>query len=212
MKLLKLFTVLLTVGQAITLAVCHRQGVPDFDVNDPRESDERFVRIRRNTAQSTADGRLIRGRGKRSAFIVDGTVWCGIGDTAQSYSELGTHREADMCCRDHDHCPEKIYAFSRAFGLFNFYPYTINLCSCDESFRLCLQEANTTASVEVGQFFFDVLRPACFNLSDTLTQRCIRRSWFGFCLEYGRERTAEVGVNKPFDGVAYQQVRVGLEK
>ncbi|XP_038054639.1 acidic phospholipase A2 PA4-like, partial [Patiria miniata] len=151
------------------------------------------------------DQRLVHGtRSKRAAFIVDGTVWCGVGDTADNYTDLGVHRETDICCRDHDHCPEKIAGLSWGYGLFNFVPYTVNLCSCDESFRLCLRAADTTVATEVGQFFFDTLRPSCFELSDELTARCVRRYWYGLCREYGPlERTAVVGTNRHFNGEQY---------
>lgn len=32
-----------------------------------------------------------------------GTRWCGPGNTADDYDDLGTHPEEDKCCRRHDH-------------------------------------------------------------------------------------------------------------
>ncbi|XP_033628399.1 phospholipase A2 isozymes PA3A/PA3B/PA5-like [Asterias rubens] len=136
-------------------------------------------------------------RSKRAAFMVEGTVWCGVGDTASSYSDLGYHRETDTCCRDHDHCPAMITGFSWKYDVFNYMPYTINLCGCDERFRDCLLAANTSVSQKVGAFFFDTLRPMCFNLSEP-TERCLSWGWFGNCYEYGMRRTATMGSSGHF--------------
>lgn len=32
-----------------------------------------------------------------------GTRWCGPGNTADDYDDLGAHPEEDKCCRRHDH-------------------------------------------------------------------------------------------------------------
>jgi len=41
------------------------------------------------------------------SITVPGTKWCGPGNIATSYDDLGTEREVDMCCRapsDHPMC------------------------------------------------------------------------------------------------------------
>ncbi|OQR67860.1 hypothetical protein BIW11_04681 [Tropilaelaps mercedesae] len=53
----------------------------------------------------------------RNLVLYPGTLWCGVGDRAANYSELGTSRETDRCCRNHDFCPVKIYAGERKFGI-----------------------------------------------------------------------------------------------
>ncbi|XP_041988906.1 uncharacterized protein LOC121740301 isoform X3 [Aricia agestis] len=79
-----------------------------------------------------ADTTLARSRRSvRENFIVPGTKWCGAGQLAERYSELGSHRTEDRCCRAHDNCRVNIGAFRRRFGLFNYRPFTISHCRCD---------------------------------------------------------------------------------
>ncbi|XP_063896671.1 uncharacterized protein LOC126055209 [Helicoverpa armigera] len=53
-----------------------------------------------------------------------GTKWCGPGDISDSYNDLGTEREADMCCRDHDKCPDFIHGGETKYDLTNDGFYT----------------------------------------------------------------------------------------
>lgn len=48
-----------------------------------------------------------------------GTKWCGPGDIAVNYEDLGTEVEADKCCRDHDHCEEILEGHKTLHGLSN---------------------------------------------------------------------------------------------
>lgn len=80
---------------------------------------------------------LKRSRSKRAALdlssvlIFPGTKWCGKGDLAQCYDDLGDDQELDMCCRDHDCCPYVIYPFSTGFNLFNYRFHSLLHCDCD---------------------------------------------------------------------------------
>lgn len=58
------------------------------------------------------------------AIFCAGTKWCGPGDVAQSYDDLGALIEVDKCCRAHDHCPIKVKGFASAHGLMNLSFYT----------------------------------------------------------------------------------------
>lgn len=70
-------------------------------------------------------------RSFRENFILPGTKWCGAGQLAEDYGELGLDRTEDKCCRAHDNCRMNIGQFRRRFGYFNFRPYTISHCRCD---------------------------------------------------------------------------------
>lgn len=54
-----------------------------------------------------------------------GTNWCGNGDVAENYDDLGRNNETDACCREHDHCPTFIEAFATDFDLKNPFPFTM---------------------------------------------------------------------------------------
>ncbi|KYN34683.1 LIM domain kinase 1 [Trachymyrmex septentrionalis] len=53
-----------------------------------------------------------RDKGKNQApgggLIYPGTKWCGPGNVASSYNDLGQHSVEDACCREHDHCSTTI--------------------------------------------------------------------------------------------------------
>lgn len=60
------------------------------------------------------------------------TKWCGRGNRASSYGQLGAFDTADSCCRQHDsHCPFFIQSFERKYGYFNMALGTLSHCSCD---------------------------------------------------------------------------------
>ncbi|KAJ6645631.1 Phospholipase A2 [Pseudolycoriella hygida] len=90
-----------------------------------------------------------------STQIMPGTKWCGKGNVASNYDDLGIFADVDICCRDHDHCKVFIPANSTRYGLSN-----VNLlspilnCDCDETFRKCLHKVSSTASNLVGSFYF----------------------------------------------------------
>ena len=78
-----------------------------------------------------------KSRSKRSAFdfnsvlIFPGTKWCGKGDLAQCYDDLGPDQELDSCCRDHDCCPYMIPPFTSRFNMFNYRFHSVIHCDCD---------------------------------------------------------------------------------
>ena len=72
-------------------------------------------------------------RQKRAMFIYPGTNWCGTGNTAKNFHDLGENSATDKCCRAHDHCPYVIEGFTTKYNLFNVRFHTLSHCQCDET-------------------------------------------------------------------------------
>ena len=60
--------------------------------------------------------------------IMLGTLWCGVDDIAETYTQASTGRyvftlsqfapcKVDSCCRAHDHCPVKVKAFQSRYAV-----------------------------------------------------------------------------------------------
>ncbi|XP_040915033.1 group 3 secretory phospholipase A2 isoform X2 [Toxotes jaculatrix] len=126
----------------------------------------------------------------KRGFIVPGTLWCGSGNKAPSYADLGVFAETDSCCREHDQCKHTILSFHSDFGVFNSNIFTMSHCDCDNKFRSCLMEANDSISDVVGYTFFNLLKMHCFEFSHRL--QCTQRNWFGMCKETNMALYAEV--------------------
>ncbi|XP_012278194.1 acidic phospholipase A2 PA4 [Orussus abietinus] len=107
-----------------------------------------------------------RDKGKNQApgsgLIYPGTKWCGPGNTARSYDELGYHVREDACCREHDHCPKIIGPYQCIDGICNNSPFTRSHCECDTKLRTCLQNLNTQVANTLGALFFNVIQITCF--------------------------------------------------
>lgn len=58
-----------------------------------------------------------------------GTKWCGVGDVAKDFHDLGPQAQVDRCCRVHDHCPIRMGALSVEYGTINLSLYTRYLTS-----------------------------------------------------------------------------------
>ncbi|XP_051848274.1 protein PROCA1 isoform X2 [Antechinus flavipes] len=118
-------------------------------------------------------------RAKRG-FTYPGTLWCGAGNNAESYEQLGELEETDRCCREHDQCQQVIHPFTIGYGHHNFRWHTISHCDCDARLKACLRQVNDAASRAVGQAFFNVIQVPCFEL--TYEEQCVERYW---CKSYG---------------------------
>lgn len=94
----------------------------------------------------------------KRGFIVPGTLWCGSGNKAPSFGDLGRFlpeqkefilcpksrrvnnascvaglfAETDSCCREHDQCKNTILSFHSQFGIFNSNIFTMSHCDCDK--------------------------------------------------------------------------------
>lgn len=98
----------------------------------------------------------------KGVAIFPGTKWCGAGDVAANYDDLGTDKNTDMCCREHDHCPQSIKAGKSKYGLENKDTYTKSSCECDDAFYTCLQNVRSFLGDQVGRTYFNVLQSQCF--------------------------------------------------
>uniref|UniRef100_A0A8D0DNG0 phospholipase A2 n=1 Tax=Salvator merianae TaxID=96440 RepID=A0A8D0DNG0_SALMN len=122
-----------------------------------------------------------RRRAKRG-FTYPGTLWCGAGNAAESYEQLGEHQETDKCCREHDHCQHVIHPFTYRYGYRNFRWHTISHCDCDERLKACLRAVNDTASRVVGQAFFNVIQVPCFTFA--YKEQCVEPYLYVWCRNY----------------------------
>lgn len=98
----------------------------------------------------------------KTLLIYPGTKWCGAGNIAQNYSDLGQHTETDKCCRTHDHCNDTILPNQKKYGLWNSAVFIKSHCDCDYEFAKCLHADNSNPSTSVGKLFFNILQVQCF--------------------------------------------------
>ncbi|XP_022653961.1 uncharacterized protein LOC111269234 [Varroa jacobsoni] len=100
-----------------------------------------------------------------------GTLWCGPGDSASSYFELGSNAVIDRCCRDHDLCPIRaapgeisvpLTWYSKPAGS-STNLFTISHCRCDAAFKRCLHEAGAIEPVAARAlvFLYEVVTRQC---------------------------------------------------
>ncbi|CAO1334991.1 unnamed protein product [Diamesa serratosioi] len=103
-------------------------------------------------------------------FIYPGTKWCGPGNTALDYTDIGRFSEEDKCCREHDYCPEQIAPGDCLRSICNSGNFTRTHCECDEKFRKCLQSLNTEPANTIGAAFFNVVQVTCFETRPTCSK------------------------------------------
>ncbi|XP_053135868.1 group 3 secretory phospholipase A2 [Hemicordylus capensis] len=126
----------------------------------------------------------------RRGFTMPGTVWCGAGDSAGNFSELGVFQGPDVCCREHDQCGGQIPALGYNYGMRNYRFHTVSHCDCDARFRHCLMNLNDTISNLIGVSFFNLLEVPCFVLEES--EECLEWHWWGGCKTYGPLPTARL--------------------
>ncbi|XP_055523597.1 uncharacterized protein LOC129717604 [Wyeomyia smithii] len=93
--------------------------------------------------------------------IIPGTKWCGTGDIAESYHDLGDDATMDRCCRTHDLCPLKVRAYQKRYNLNNNSIYTKSHCKCDDMLYECLKKTNTSAAQVMGSIYFNLVQVPC---------------------------------------------------
>ncbi|XP_055707000.1 uncharacterized protein LOC129804039 isoform X2 [Phlebotomus papatasi] len=137
-----------------------------------------------------------RKRALSDMFRMPNTKWCGTGNGAGVYNQLGGASKADMCCRKHDHCKLNIHAMTTKWQFFNYRFYTISSCSCDRRFRTCLKMADSPDANIVGKIFFNIVQSKCFILKPE--KYCKQRSWWGECLKKGIRKRAHLRDNRKY--------------
>ncbi|KAH0534257.1 hypothetical protein KQX54_002185 [Cotesia glomerata] len=93
-----------------------------------------------------------------------GTKWCGPGNIASDYDDLGVFNDTDSCCRTHDSCAKNILAGETLGPLINDGIFTRSACSCDQKFYCCLKKAKSLLATSIGETYFNVIQPQCFAL------------------------------------------------
>ncbi|XP_075553804.1 phospholipase A2-like isoform X2 [Dermacentor variabilis] len=106
-----------------------------------------------------------------------GTKWCGAGNVARNYTDLGEAPDADICCRDHDFAAESIPPNKSSHGLQNQYLYTMTNCDADKQFFNCLAKATSVTALSVGVTYFDLLRTKCYKFGRPT--KCVDKNRLG---------------------------------
>ncbi|XP_055296931.1 uncharacterized protein LOC129565749 [Sitodiplosis mosellana] len=107
--------------------------------------------------------------GKNNPFsvfsgIIPGTKWCGTGDIATTYNDLGTEENMDSCCRTHDLCPVKIRAYEAKYNITNNSLYTKSHCVCDDMLFDCLKKLDDTPAAQLmGSIYFNIVQVPCIH-------------------------------------------------
>uniref|UniRef100_A0A672SPP7 phospholipase A2 n=1 Tax=Sinocyclocheilus grahami TaxID=75366 RepID=A0A672SPP7_SINGR len=162
---------------------CEAAGITEeFTASVRRARDPRSVEPDGFERQDSGESsRQTLHRSKR-AWMIPGTLWCGSGNKAMDFVDLGVFEDTDKCCREHDHCKDTIASFSYDHGVFNTNIFTLSHCDCDNRFRRCLLGVNNTMSNLVGYRYFNVLKMRCFEFSQRM--QCAKRTWWGMCAIY----------------------------
>ncbi|KAL3884301.1 hypothetical protein ACJMK2_024476 [Sinanodonta woodiana] len=112
---------------------------------------------------------------RRKRFIIyPGTKWCGIGNIAKHDFDFGRYTFTDSCCRMHDSCPVSIGPFKTLMGLTNLGLFTSSDCKCEADFYHCLKSSHEPAAEEIGDIYFNIIRPDCISFAPSLI--CTSRS------------------------------------
>lgn len=143
--LVHLFTFIFCIV-AVSEGKLYLRTMKTFDDNNLDETDESIERGRRLE--------------ERINLSFPGTKWCGPGNTASDYNQLGYYNETDKCCRDHDHC-DAIGSGEEKYNLTNDDAFTRLHCRCDSEFKSCLRKTKNDISNKIGNMYFSV-RDRCY--------------------------------------------------
>lgn len=93
--------------------------------------------------------------------VFPGTKWCGTGDIAKNFHDLGEEKDMDRCCRDHDICPIKVRAYQTRYNITNNSIYTKSHCVCDDLLFECLKKTNSQTAQLMGSIYFNLVQVPC---------------------------------------------------
>ncbi|XP_062129787.1 phospholipase A2-like [Drosophila sulfurigaster albostrigata] len=108
-------------------------------------------------------------------ITVPGTKWCGPGNTADNFDDLGIEVELDTCCRAHDNCEQRILPNEQRYGLSNIGVFPIFSCGCEAAFRQCLVMLHNMQSAALGRIYFSTTS-VCFAHGPP-TVSCEEQQW-----------------------------------
>ncbi|XP_031835378.1 uncharacterized protein LOC116428193 isoform X2 [Nomia melanderi] len=143
------------------------QQVSFREITKLMQQCELLDKIQHDVLSSTMSNALSRGTRVMSSSlsllsgILPGTKWCGTGDIAESYHDLGQDVEIDRCCRSHDLCPVKVRAQQTRYNLTNYSLYTKSHCVCDEALYRCLKASKHPTANIMGHIYFNLVRVPC---------------------------------------------------
>ncbi|XP_059389350.1 uncharacterized protein LOC132122875 [Carassius carassius] len=161
------------------------------------KGDRNVIATAKQAKEPNSDAANNKKTRTKRGFTYPGTLWCGAGNIADHYDQLGEFEETDKCCRVHDHCPYVIHAFSSDYGYTNFKWHSLSHCDCDNALKECLRRVNDTSSRVVGQAFFNVMEVPCFEFS--FEEQCVERHWYGVCKKYDRVPVAVIKESNAYD-------------
>ncbi|XP_060079253.1 uncharacterized protein LOC132558675 [Ylistrum balloti] len=171
---------------------------PKFNLGRTTRSVKSSTYFTRDEVQALPD---YHERRKRSFFnkylMFPGTKWCGRGQIAKEYDELGDDQEADVCCRDHDCCQDIIPCFSTKYNYFNYRFHAILHCDCDKRFRGCLKQSVSPMASLIGRIYFNIMGSKCFTVK--MEDVCVRRSWWGRCEKYEQKKSVQIEEQEPYN-------------
>lgn len=135
--------------------------------------------LHKNNTEQQEQGRAMKNPFTLLNGIIPGTKWCGTGDIARDYFDLGAEPTVDMCCRAHDLCPIKIRAYSQKYNLTNNSLYTKSHCGCDDDLFDCLKKARSSATANImGNIYFNLVQVPCLEGSyDEIRFRSARKNF-----------------------------------
>ncbi|XP_062590824.1 phospholipase A2-like [Saccostrea cucullata] len=123
-----------------------------------------------------------------------GTKWCGVGNEATRYEDLGTIEDVDRCCRDHDFCNVKIEAGKSDYGLKNDGFFTIVSCECERAFYDCLSAVpRYPHAAIIGFVYFDLFSPKCIGKKKVCTRYIF---WRTVCISWKESEKVDLLSNK----------------